>query len=45
MGVGLPLKPIGKPITLCEVGEVGVVQQVGKVTLKSRDEADEERGE
>ena len=45
MGVELPLKSIDKHKTLCEVGEVGVVQQVGKVTLKSRDEADEERGE
>ena len=35
MGVGLPLKPRDKPETLCEVGEVGVVQQVGKLGKNS----------
>jgi hypothetical protein len=34
VGVGLPLKCIDKPKTLCEVGEVGVVQQVGKLGKK-----------
>jgi hypothetical protein len=31
VGVGLPQKPIGKPKTLCEVGEMGVYKQVGKL--------------
>ena len=35
MGVGLLLKTIDKLKTLCEVGEVGVVQQVGKLAKNS----------
>jgi hypothetical protein len=45
VGVVSSLDPIGKPKTLCEVGEVGVVQQVGKVRRAPRDEADDARGE
>ena len=37
VGVGLPLKTLDMPKTLCEVGEVGVVQQVDKVRLELRD--------
>jgi hypothetical protein len=36
MGVGIPLKPIYKPKTLYEVGEVGVVQQIGKAIPEPR---------
>jgi hypothetical protein len=41
VGVSLPLKPIDKPQTLCEVGEVGVVQQVDK--LRPEQTKNEER--
>jgi hypothetical protein len=41
VGFVLTLKRLDMPKTLCEVGEVGVVQQVGKVRTESRDEADE----
>ena len=37
VGVASPLKPLDKPKTLHEVGEVGVVQQVDKVRLEPRD--------
>ncbi len=45
MGVVLTLKPLDKLKTSYEVGEVGVVQQLGKVRRDPGDEADEERGE
>ena len=35
-GGGFLLKPISKPKTLYEVGEVGVVEQVGKVRPEPR---------
>ena len=38
VGVGFRLKPIDNAKTLCEVGEVGVVQQVGKVRTEQKDE-------
>ena len=37
VGVDLRLKPLGKPNSLHEVGEVGVVQQVGKVRTEQKD--------
>jgi hypothetical protein len=43
--VGLPLQPLDKPKTLCEVGEVGVVQQVGKVKAEARGRMDKREGE
>ena len=36
MGVDLLLKPIDKANNACEVGEVGVVEQVGKVRPEPR---------
>ena len=43
MGVGLRLNPIDKPKTRCEVGEVGVVQQVDKLRPKPRGGAQEDK--
>ncbi len=36
VGVGFCLKPLDKAKMLCEVGEVGVVQQLGKVKPEPR---------
>ena len=38
MRVGLPLKPIDKPKTLCEVGEMGVEPTSGQTGRKARRE-------
>jgi hypothetical protein len=43
VGVGLPLKTLDKAKTLSEVGEVGVVQQVGKVRAEPTEKAKREK--
>jgi hypothetical protein len=45
VGVGLLLKPLGKANSAYEVGEVGVVQQVGKFKAESRNEGGLRQGE
>ena len=38
-GVGSRIKPLYRPKTRCEVGEVGVVQQIGKLRPEPRGRA------
>jgi hypothetical protein len=45
VGIGLFVKPVSKPKTFCEVGEVRVVQQVGKLKAESRNGGGLRQGE